>query len=359
MRRAIGIALTGLVCAGLVACGSDSAGSSGTSGTTAGSDTTGTSAGSPDTTTGPQTITLVAYSSFPKEGTPVNDALAAFTERTGITVNIVDAGDAGSMVNKAVLTAGNPEGDVMWGVDNTLLSAALDGKIFESVAPEVDYGDVCINYDIAWFQDRGLNPPQTLDDLVDPKYKDLLVVEDPSTSSTGLAFLLGTIAKYGDDGWQDWWKRLRANGVEVADSWDTAYYQRFSGAAGSEGEKPLVVSYASSPPAEVIFADPPVTEAPTGVSTGTCFRQIEYAGVLRGTQHPDAASSLLLFFRTPEFQASLPLSLFVYPFDPAVPLPEEFTKYSAAITDPFTMEPDRIAANRQQWQEQWAQIVTG
>ena len=302
------------------------------------------------------TITLVTYSSFPTEGTPLNDALAEFAADTGITVRIVTAGDAGTMVTKAVLTAGNPEGDVMWGVDNTLLSAATDGGIFTGGTTAVDFGDVCVNYDITWFADRSIAPPATLEDLLQPEYADLLVVEDPSASSPGLAFLLATIAAMGD-GWQDYWRALKANGLEVADSWDVAYYERFSGAAGSDGDRPLVVSYGSSPPAEVVFADPPRTDAPTGVAAGTCFRQTEYAGVLRGTDHPDEAARLVDFLASERFQQELPLTLFVYPIDPAVRLPEVFTKFAVVPDDPYTLDPADIAANREQWQDEWNGIV--
>ena len=306
---------------------------------------------------GPSTVTLVAYDSFPKSGTSLNDSLAAFTKSTGITVNIVTAGDTGTMVQKAVLTAGNPEGDVMWGVDNTLLSAAQDGKIFATDPIDVDYGDVCVNYDIKWFKDHHVAAPATLDDLIKPEYKDLLVVENPTSSSPGLAFLLSTIARYGSDGWQAYWTSLRKNGVEVTDSWDTAYLERFSGASGSKGDKPLVVSYGSSPPAEVVFANPPITTAPTGVAASTCFRQVEYAGILRGTKHLDAARKLMNFLLGSTFQKELPLNLFVYPADKTVKLPDVFTKFAVVPKDPFTVSSDEIAKNRQQWQEQWTQIV--
>jgi thiamine transport system substrate-binding protein len=310
-----------------------------------------------ETDGGPVAITLVAYDSFPKQGTPLNDALQAFTDDTDIAVNIVTAGDTGTMVSKAVLTAGNPEGDVMWGVDNTFLSAANDGEIFDGKPSTVNFGDVCVNYDISWFADQGIEPPTTLADLLLPEYRDLLVVENPSTSSPGLAFLLATIDEYGDDGWQQYWTDLRANGVEVVDSWDSAYYERFSGAGGSSGDRPLVVSYGSSPPAEVVFADPPVDTAPTGVSQQTCFRQEEYAGVLRGTKHADEARQLVQFLLSEPFQRELPLTLFVYPVSDSVPLPEVFTKYAFVSGNPYTMDPDRIASNRQQWQDQWNEIV--
>jgi thiamine transport system substrate-binding protein len=323
---------------------------------------------------GADSITLVAYDSFPDEG-PINDALAAFTEETGVDVELVVAGDAGTMVSKAVLTAGNPEGDVMFGVDNTFLSRIVDEEVFEPYSAEgldavpaelralvpdgeatpVDYGDVCINYDIAWFAEHELDPPADLGALAEPEYEDLLVVENPATSSPGLAFLMASVAEFGEDGWADYWSRLRDNGVEVVDGWEQAYYERFTWAGG--GPKPLVVSYGTSPPAEVLFADPPVSEAPTAVAESTCFRQVEFAGVLRGTDAPDEAEQLVDFLISPRFQAEVALNLFVYPANGDVDLPPEFTEYSVQPADPYTLEPATIAANRESWIEQWTDVA--
>lgn len=306
---------------------------------------------------GPTTITMLVYDSFPTADTPLNAALDEFTADTGIEVTLAVAGDAGTMVTKAALTAGNPEGDVMWGVDNTLLSAALDAEVFDGEPTQVDSGDVCVNYDIAWFAARDLAPPETLDDLVRPEYADLLVVQNPATSSPGLAFLLATIA--GTDDWRAYWSALRDNGVEVVDSWTSAYYDRFSGAGGGSGsgDRPLVVSYASSPPAEVVYADPPRDDAPTGVSTGTCFRQMEYAGVLRGTRHADAARRLVEFLVSERFQRELPLTLFVNPVNTAVQLPEVYSRFTAVPDAPWSLPPAEIAANRAAWQDEWTDIV--
>jgi thiamine transport system substrate-binding protein len=306
---------------------------------------------------GPQSVTLVAYDSFPKSGTPLNDALAAFTKSTGVTVNIVTAGDTGTMVQKAVLTSGNPEGDVMWGVDNTLLTAATDGKIFASDPIDVDFGDVCVNYDIKWFKDHGINPPQTLDDLLSPNYKNLLVVENPSSSSPGLAFLLATVAKYSPNGFADWWKQMKANGVLVDDSWDTAYYNDFT-AGGGSGKRPIVVSYASSPPATIIFAtDPKPTEPTTANIDATCFHQVEFAGILAGTKHVDAARQLIDFLVGEEFQSQLPLSNFVYPVRTGVALPDLFEKFAKPAASPWTLAPSDIAANRDAWISAWNAAV--
>jgi thiamine transport system substrate-binding protein len=323
---------------------------------------------SDSSSTKPAAITLVAYDSFPPSDTTLNAALEEFTASTGIAVKVVIAGDTGTMVTKAVLTAGNPEGDVMFGVDNTFLSAAVDGNVFTKYQPNdwnsistkltalvpgheltpVDFGDVCVNYDINWFRTNN---------VLKPAYKDLLVVENPSTSSPGLAFLMATIAHSGANGWQDYWTALRANGVEVVDGWTDAYYEEFSGSAGSTGERPLAVSYGSSPPAEVIFADPPRADAPTGVVESTCFRQVEFAGVLRGTDHEPEARKLIDFLISARFQNELPLNLFVYPARTDVRLPAEFTKFSVVPLSPFTMDPADIDANRQQWQDEWTNIV--
>jgi thiamine transport system substrate-binding protein len=305
------------------------------------------------------TLRLLAYSSFPTADTPLNVALDEFEQRTGYTVEIVSAGDTGTMVTKAVLTAGNPEGDVMWGVDNTFLSAANDADVFADEPTLVNTGDVCVNYDIGWFEQRDLAPPTTLEDLRQPQYAELLVVQNPATSSPGFAFLLATVAAYGEDGWQQYWRDLRANGVEVVDSWDIAYYERFSGYAGGSagGDRPLVVSYGSSPPAEVIFADPPRTDAATGVLPQTCVRGREYAGVLRGTEQPNAAAELVEFLASEPFQRELPLSLFVYPANDAVELPAEFVEYTVIPTNPLQVDDDTVRANRIAWQDEWTQIV--
>ena len=326
-------------------------------------------------------ITLVTYDSFPEADTSLNDALAEFSADTGIEVEVLVAGDTGTMLSKASLTAGNPEGDVMWGVDNTLLSRAIADEVFEpylaspiadgsvEIAPEfldlvpngeatpVDYGDVCVNYDIGWFAERELEPPTSFADLVDPAYAGQLVVQNPATSSPGLAFLLATIHEYGPEGWQDYWSRLGANGVEIVGGWTEAYYERFTWAGG--GPTPMVVSYGSSPPAEVIFADPPRDDAPTGVIEDTCFRQVEFAGVLRGTDAPDAARQLIDFLVSDRFQQELALNLFVYPTNQAVELPQEFFDFAVVPEISRSIDPAVIDAERSTWIDEWTELVLG
>lgn len=354
----------------LAACGNDQP-----SGSSPGSSSGSSPGGVADR---PETITLVAYDSFPAPdpANPIHVALAEFTARTGIAVEILIAGDTGTMLSKAALTAGNPEGDVMWGVDNTFLSRAIEGEVFEPYlaagvaelpaeftalvpngeATPVDFGDVCVNYDIAALQTLGVAPPTSLADLALPEYAGLLVVQNPATSSPGLAFLLATIAEFGDDGWEPYWESLRANDVEIVDSWTQAYYESFSWAGGS---RPLVVSYGSSPPFEVLFSTESLDAAPTGVVESTCFRQVEFAGVLRGTEAPQAARQLVDFLITERFQREVPMNLFVFPVDPTVELADEFVRYATIPDRPLRLDPEAIEAHRADWIDRWTAVAVG
>ncbi|MFI6617553.1 thiamine ABC transporter substrate binding subunit [Streptomyces sp. NPDC050528] len=348
--------LVGLGLLALSACGSGSDGSSGS-----GSD---------------KTVTLVSHDSWAVSKKVLKD----FEKQSGYTVKVLKDGDAGQAVNKAILTKDNPQGDVFFGVDNTLLSRALDNGLFQSydakgsatvkpayrvdqtkhrVTP-IDTGDICVNYDKAYFSKHKLTPPTSFADLVKPEYKNLLVTENAATSSPGLGFLLGSAAQYGDDGWQAYWKKLKANGVKVVDGWEQAYDQEFSGSAGGKkagGDRPLVVSYASSPPAEVIYADPKPTTAPTGVSYGTCFRQTEYAGLLSNARNTKGGKAFLDFLLTKEFQQDMPLNMFVYPVIQGAQVPQEFVQYGRQAPDPETMAPAKIAADRDQWVKSWTSLV--
>ncbi|WP_069814928.1 thiamine ABC transporter substrate-binding protein [Streptomyces sp. TP-A0874] len=322
-----------------------------------------------------KTVTLVSHDSFAVS----EDVLKEFTDETGYQVEIARAGDAGSALNQAILAKGNPPGDVFFGVDNTLLSRALENDVFAPYeardldrVPEalrldgdrhrvtpIDTGDICVNYDRKYFAEKKLAPPESFADLVKPEYKNLLVTENAATSSPGLAFLLGTVAEYGEDGWPDYWKKLQANGVEVVDGWEQAYNDRFSGSAGGtgKGDRPLVVSYASSPPAEAMDLEPEAEEGPTGVATGTCFRQIEFAGLLEGAKNEQGGKKLLDFLLSKEFQEDVPMQMFVHPARQDAELPELFTKYGATVEEPATLAPEKIAEHREQWVKTWSSLV--
>ncbi len=327
--------------------------------------TVGGTGGGDDAATG--TVVLVTHDSFAVK----KDLLAEFEQESGLTVDVRELGDAGTLVNQLVLSKDVPLGDVVYGIDNAFASRALDAGILEPYAsPQatdlvpglavddtdrltpIDYGDVCINVDREWFASRQIPEPQTLEDLADPAYRDLLVVTNPATSSPGLAFLLATVDAYGAD-WTGYWSRLRDNGVRVSDSWSDAYFVDFSGAEGT-GPRPLVLSYASSPPYTVGKGD---AEPPTRAMLDTCFRQVEYTGVLAGAENPAGARELVDFLLSARFQEDIPQKMYVYPARQDATLPAAWQRYAPLSDDPYQVSTADIGAHREEWIRQWTATV--
>ncbi|MBN2500526.1 MAG: thiamine ABC transporter substrate-binding protein [Anaerolineales bacterium] len=325
----------------------------------------------PATPSGPRTLTVMTHDSFAVS----EDVIAQFEAENDVTVTFLMSGDTGTAVSKAVLAADNPLADVFYGVDNTFLSRALDGDIFaaydspaladipdqfkldpEKRAIPVDYGDVCLNYEIAYFEENELEPPQSLEDLTEPEYAGLLTVENPATSSPGLAFLFATVGHFGEDGYLDYWQQLVDNDLNVVNDWETAYYSAFSRWGG---EYPIVVSYNSSPPVELIYAEEPMDEPVTAVVTApdTCFRQIEFVGILKGTENRDLAEKWVDFMLSTTFQEDIPLQMFVFPVNSDAELDQTFVDFLEFTEQPVELSPEDITAHRQEWIEAWTETV--
>lgn len=320
------------------------------------------------------TLVVAAHDSFSLS----EDVVRAFEEEHNARVQVLALGDAGAALNKIILSKDAPLADVFFGVDNTFLSRALAADVFDAYAspllaevppdlrldPEnrllpVDYGFVNLNADRQWFAARDIPLPRTLEDLVKPEYKGLLVVQNPATSSPGLAFLLTTVAHFGEDGYLDFWRALRENEVLVTDGWSEAYFERFTAGSGGSGDRPLVVSYSTSPPADVLYAADGRTEPATvniSPPNGT-FRQVEFVGVLQGANEPELARRFVDFLLDVRAQEDIPLQMFVYPVNPGAQLPELFTRFGQAPSDPVTLESAAIAAHREKWIEAWTNTV--
>jgi thiamine transport system substrate-binding protein len=334
------------------------------------------SGSTPDTSTPSikiTTVRLLTHSSFAAS----KDVLADFTAQTGYKVKLIQPGDAGVMVNEAILRKDNPVADAMFGVDNTFLTRALDAGIFDPYVAKgldgvpqalqadsakhrvtpIDDSDVCVDYDAAWFGHDGRPlAPTSLDDLTDPRYKNLTVVENAATSSPGLAFLLATIATKGEGGWRAYWSALSQNGVRVDDDWTAAYETDFT-AGGGSGDRPIVVSYGSDPAADVLGSNPHRATPNIKVIAPTCFRQVEFAGVLHGAHNVAGAQALVDFMLTRRFQEDMPLQMYVNPVVEGAQLPAAFAKWSVDPADPISMPPSVISAKRAQWIKEWTDLV--
>jgi len=317
-------------------------------------------------------LTVMTHDSFNVS----KSVIETFEKNNGATVRFMKSGDAGAALVQAILSKNNPLADVFYGVDNTFLSRALEAEIFtpynspllakipaqlqldpmNRLLP-VDYGDVCLNYDKKWFTNHNISPPTDLADLIKPEYKGLTVVENPATSSPGMAFLLATIGRFGEDGYIQYWKQLRTNKVIIAGGWEDAYFGHFT--AASEGNRPVVVSYASSPPAVVHYSEKPLTESPTAavVSNNSAFRQIEFAGILKGTKERKLAEKFIDFMLDIQFQEDIPLQMFVFPANTDARLPEIFIKFAKVADKPAMVSPTAIETNRDKWIEAWTTAV--
>lgn len=324
---------------------------------------------SPDATGG--AVTLVTHDSFQLS----DGLLEQFEADTGLAVRQVAPGDGGTLVNQLILTKDAPLGDVVYGIDNSFASRAIAEGVLAPYTSQVpaaadaaahapdasgsltaiDLGDVCLNVDRTWFAERGIPEPVTLTDIADPAYRDLTVVTNAATSSPGLAFLLATIGAFGEDGWQDYWTTLRANGLTVAEGWSDAYYTDFSG-GGGDGPRPIVLSYASSPPATIPTGG---TEPTTRALLDTCFRQVEYAGVIEGAANPEGAQQLIDFLLSDAVQADIPGSMYMYPVSTAVDLPDDWARWAPLADQPFEVPLADIAEHRDAWVRDWADLVIG
>ncbi|MFK5647488.1 thiamine ABC transporter substrate binding subunit [Ornithinimicrobium sp. LYQ121] len=334
-------------------------------------DTAQTSAMAAPAPTTPDEVVLFAHDSFavPEE------LVAQFEADTGFQLEIQLAGDAGQLANQISLTAGSPVADVAFGVDNTYAGRAVEAGAFTAYTPSdlpgsaeahalpdggaaltpVDFGDVCVNVDNVWFANNGLVPPQTLRDLTKPEYEDLFVTPGASTSSPGMAFLLASVGEFGLTEWQGYWEDLMANGAKVTSGWTDAYTAEFT-AGGGGGDRPIVLSYASSPPSTIPEG---FWEPTTSALLDTCFRQVEYAGVLDGAANPAGAQAVVDWLVSPEVQASIPDSMYMYPVDDEVALPELWAQFAPLAEEPIVVHPGQIEEQRETWLREWADIATG
>ncbi len=322
---------------------------------------------------GTRTLRVLTHDSF-----DVDKALVAeFEQANNAKVEFNKLADAGVVVNTAILDKSNPIADVLYGVDNTYLTRATQAGIFSTyistnagaikselmpaaasrgLVTPVDYGNVCLVYDKTWFEQHKVALPATISDLTQPAYKNLLVVENPSTSSPGMAFFAATIGYLGENNDAEYWHKLLVNGTKVVDGWSTAYNTEFT-AGGGSGSRPLVVSYNSDPASDVYFSE---GKTSPGVAVldipGSCFRQVEYVGILKGSKVPDLAQKWVDFMTSVKYQEDIPLKMWVYPANNEAKLPDVLTKFATEVRNVQSLDEDTIGQKRQGWLDEWQKI---
>ena len=291
-------------------------------------------------------LTLAVHDSFIMNESQIKE----FDKQTGYNLKIVKLGDAGSLTNKLVLTKDAPIADAVFGIDNTFAGVAKSAGIIDGELIATDFGDVCFNYDRTWFSTHKITPPSAVKELVKPVYKNMSVIENPNTSSTGLSFLAASVEIFGEKNWPAFWKALKENGVKVDDGWESAYYTDFSGSSG-KGAYPIVLSYGSSP-ADEVRAD---GKSQTAVITDGCFRQTEYVGVLKKAKNPVGAKKLIDYLRSPEFQVTFPTAMYMYPAVTGVAIPDSWSSFASKAERTFGDTLD-INVNRKIWLAMWSEI---
>lgn len=320
-------------------------------------------------------VTLVVHDSFPNE-----EFAKAASEATGYDVEVISAGDGGELTNKLVLTKGAPIADAFFGVDTIFASRLVDNDVVEPYRPSdfpesgiahalsetgeavdpadaasddpfalvpVDLGATCINIDTGWFAEQGLAEPTSYEDLTDPAYRDLTVLLDPTASSTGASFLVGTVAEFGEDGFADYWQRLLDNGARIEQGWTDAYNGQFT-QGGGDGTKPIVLSYSSSP---AFTVNDDGTQTSTKALLDTCSSQVEFTGVLAGASNPEGARAVIDYLVSRDFQESIPDAMYMYPVDAEAKIPEAWAKFAPlpSAGQAHDLTASEIDAGRESW----------
>jgi thiamine transport system substrate-binding protein len=290
-------------------------------------------------------VRLAAHDSF-----VISDELIQkFETDTGYELEILRLGDTGSLTNQLILTKNAPVADAVFGIDNTFQGRALDEGIILGEFSAIDYSDVAFNYDIGWFEENQIDPPTSWRELGDERFRNQVVVTNPNFSSPGLAFLATTHAGFETSAEVfAYWRGLRDNGLKIAGSWEDAYFSDFTRYGGNY---PIVLSYASSPAAEVNEDG----SAGTAALLTEGFRQTEFAGVLQGSANERGARALVEFLLSDDFQRSVPEAMYVYPAVAGTEVPEAWAKFALPATSTIGDDLD-INGNRERWLKDWSDV---
>jgi len=309
-------------------------------------------------------LTIYTYDSFNSEWGPGPIVFKRFEDQCSCRLKVVSAGDSGTLLNRAILEKENPKADILLGLNNSELEKSFSydlwepyrSKLFEKIPQDLrvdkkyrvtpfDYGFIAFVYDSKKIN----NPPKSLQDLIDPKYRRKIVIENPKTSSPGLSMLHWTIAVYGEEDYLDYWKMLQPNLLSVTDGWSAAY------GMFTKGEAPIVLSYITSPAYHLEYEKTERFRA--AIFQDGHFRQIEFAGIIKGTKHIKMAKKFIDFMLSDKFQNEIPLKNWMFPIIQYESLPDSF-RIAPIPKKVLALRPVRVNHQNSKWLKAWSRIMS-
>lgn len=306
-------------------------------------------------------LVVYTYDSF--ASTIAVKTIPIFEKMYDVKVKVLSFGDAGSVLSRIILEKESPRADVIVGLDQALLKKAVDAGVLEKYqSPKLsnivleslkdpsdfgtpyDYGAIAIVYNTESID----KPPTSFEELLNARWKRSLVVEDPRTSSTGLAFLLWTIGVYGEENFLNYWSRLKDSILTVTPGWDEAFNLL------ELGEADMMVSYATD--GAYSYHEYGVLKyMPIAMQEGA-FVQVEYASIVKGAANRDLAEKFIDFLLSEGFQREVPLNQWMYPVV-EVEMPEAF-EYALKIDKTVSIDYEIVSEKLDSWLDSWAELMT-
>ncbi len=309
-----------------------------------------------------QELVIYTYSSFASG--IAQKVLPIFEKQNNVKVKLLSFGDAGNVLARLILEKDQPKADVVIGLDQPLLKRAISEGLLIKFVPEnismiknkelldmrgygipFDYGAIALVYNT----EKINNPPKSFKELLDERFKRKLVVQDPRTSSTGLSFMLWTVAVFGEDGFLDYWKSLKNNILTITPGWDEAFSML------ETGEADIMVSYATDG-AYSYHEYGSLKYLPVVMEEGA-FVQIEYAAIVKGSKNIELAKKFIEFVLSKEFQSHVPLNQWMYPVV-EIELPKAY-KYAPKIDKVLPFDYSIFEQKGKDWLEKWAEVMIG
>ena len=315
---------------------------------------------------------VYTYDSFASWG-PASAIEQAFEAMYPADVRFVAVADSRSMLTRLrqEREAGRQGADVFIGIEAADLARTRELDLFLPLQPEdvpnlsvvpqsllldpsgslipYEHGYITFVYDSEQVDTTTL--ARTFEELLDPRYRNQIILEDPRMSSPGLSFLLWTIDRFGDPGYLDYWRQLAPNVLTVTGGWGEAYDLFLA------GEASIVLSFSTDTAYSVI--DHGSARHKVMLLDNQGYRNVYFMGVVQGTEHFDWATAFLDLVLSPEIQSLIPTTEWMFPANPEALLPVSFYQYAVTPPQPVMIAPGEVLAHLDRWLREWALVILG